>query len=150
MKIYLGADHNGFILKEKLEEHLKRVGYDVIDDGGQSLDPDDDYPVFASKVIHDMFASEDSDPRGILICGSGQGMAIAANRFKGIRAVVVDNVSEAKLARNDDDSNVLALPGYLLDEKPEEAFRVVDAWLDTPFESVPRRNRRIEQIDQLS
>lgn len=139
MKIFIGADHNGYYLKEKLEDYLRNLGYEVHDEGGSKLDPDDDFPVFAARVVHDMKQSQDKEPRGILICGSGQGMAIAANRFKGIRAVVVRDKTEAKLARNDDDSNVLALPAYVLEDDYLKAVDIVDTWLKTPFERIARR-----------
>jgi len=150
MKIFLGADHNGLDLKEKVEQYLVSQGHDVSDEGGHELNPEDDFPVFASKVVHDMFASGDDQARGVLLCGSGQGMAIAANRFKGIRAVVLDDVEQAKLARNDDDSNVLALPAYTLSSNPQKAYDILDAWLATPYESIARRDRRIKQLDELS
>jgi len=92
MKIYIGADHNGFELKKRLLTYLQRNGYSVSDEGDLTLDPQDDYPQFAAKVIMAMKASEDSDPRGLLICGSGQGICIAAKRFKGIRAAVCGEV----------------------------------------------------------
>lgn len=150
MKIFIGADHNGYYLKEKLEDYLRKLGYEVHDEGGNKNDPDDDFPVFASRVVHHMRQSQDKDPRGILICGSGQGMAIAANRFKGIRAVVIRDKAEAKLARNDDDSNVLALPAYLLEKDYSKAIDIVDTWLKTPFERIARRVRRIEELDNIS
>ena len=149
MKIFLGADHNGYTLKETLEDHLKQSGHTVVDDGNLQLVSDDDFPQFAGKVVSDILASEDQDPRGILLCGSGQGMAIAANRFKGIRAIVAWDKEQARLGRNDDDSNVLALPAYLLKDSPQIAFGIVDTWLDTPYEAIPRRIRRIEQLDQI-
>lgn len=149
MKIFIGADHNGYHLKEKLEKYLVKAGYDVVDDGGSGADPEDDFPVFASKVALDMLGSDIHDPRGILICGSGQGMAIAANRFKGIRAVVLQDEEQARLSRNDDDANVLALPAYVLKGDPDRVYRIVDSWLSTPYESIARRNRRIAQLDEL-
>ena len=88
MKIYIGTDHNGFELKNKLRDHLTKHGYDVIDGGNEKLDPNDIFPVFAAKVVNAMQASSDQDVKGILICGSGQGMCMAANRYKGIRAAL--------------------------------------------------------------
>ena len=149
MKIFLGADHNGYHLKEQIERHLLGLGYDVQDDGSKKLDPDDDFPVLASRVVHDMI-SEGDDARGILICGSGQGMAIAANRHKGIRAVVLQDKEQARLARNDDDANVLVLPGFVLDDDPARAYDIIQTWLDTPFEQAPRRIRRLQQLDSLN
>lgn len=148
MKIFLGADHQGYPLKEELEKHLLKTGYKVEDEGNTKLDPNDDFPVFAGRVVAKMLSSED-DARGILICGSGQGMAMTANRFKGIRAAVVWDEEEARFSRNDDDSNVLALPARLMKNDQELAFRIVDTWLKTPFEVVPRRVRRIKEMDEL-
>ena len=98
MKIYIGADHNGYDMKQELTEILTRAGYEVIDEGDTERKPDDDFPIFAAHVVHAMRASDDADPRGILICGSGQGMCMAANRFKGIRASLIWEVAEAWLA----------------------------------------------------
>src|SRR4051794_27070686 len=100
MKIYLGADHNGYDLKRRLRVYLERNGYDVSDEGDISRDPQDDYPQFAAKVVMAMKQSDDPEPRGVLICGSGQGICIAANRFKGIRASVCADEAEARSGRN--------------------------------------------------
>lgn len=149
-KVFIGADHGGFALKTKVIEHLQKAGWDVEDTGDKTLNPEDDFPVFASKLVHELFASKAKDPRGILVCNSGQGMAIAANRYKGIRATVLDTVEEARLARNDDDSNVLVLPGFKLEANPQLMRDIVDMWLYTPFEAVPRRIRRNKQLDELN
>jgi len=94
-----------------------------------------------------MRASEDDDPRGILICGSGQGMSIAANRFKGIRASLIWEPAEAHAARNDDDSNVLCLPARSI--TASEAIQIAEKWLATPFAGAARFKRRIKELDQL-
>jgi ribose 5-phosphate isomerase B len=147
MDIYVGADHNGFELKQQLIEALVRGGHKVTDKGDQALKPDDDFPQFAGQVVRAMQASTDADPRGILICGSGQGMCMAANRFKGIRASLVWEVAEAHAARNDDDSNVLCLPARSL--SAEEAIKISEAWLATAFAGASRFKRRIHQLDEL-
>ena len=147
MKIFLGADHNGFEMKQGLIEALRRSGHDFIDKGDTELKPEDDFPVFASQVVHAMRASDDADPRGVLICGSGQGMCMAANRFKGIRASLVWDVHEAHAARNDDDSNVLCLPARSI--SVEEAIKITEAWLATPFAGAARFKRRIKELDTL-
>lgn len=146
MKIYVGADHNGFGLKGKLADYLKSRGYEVVDEGGSRLDPDDDFPVFAAKVAQAVLSSDDPDPRGILICGSGQGMCMAANRFKGIRASLAWDRLSAKEARNDDNANILCLPAKVLDGK--EADLIVETWLTTPFANAARFNRRLKEIDE--
>ena len=109
MKIYIGADHNGYEYKQQLSDYLKRSGHEVIDQGNTKVDPEDDFPQFAGKVVTKLLSADDLDARGMLICGSGQGMAMAANRFKGIRAALCWNIEEARASRNDDDSNVLCL-----------------------------------------
>src|SRR5689334_15444967 len=101
MKIYVGSDHRGFDLKQDLIKHLKDDGFEVADEGDKKLDPSDDFPQFASRVTAKILASDDNDARGILICGSGQGMCIAANRFKGIRAALGYDVKSARSSRND-------------------------------------------------
>jgi len=148
MKIYIGTDHNGFELKNKLRDYLTKHGYDVVDGGNEKLDPNDDFPVFAAKVVNDMLASSDQDAKGILICGSGQGMCMAANRFKGIRAGLAWDKESAKAGRNDDDSNILCLPSRMIDT--ETAKSIVQTWLDTPFAGAPRFSRRIKEMDDLS
>ncbi|MEI7759096.1 MAG: RpiB/LacA/LacB family sugar-phosphate isomerase [bacterium] len=147
MKIFLGSDHNGYQLRTKINKLLISNGYDVVDEGDKSPDPKDDFPVFASKVVRDMLASDENEPMGILICGSGQGMAMAANRFRGIRASVVWDLEEARSSRNDDDSNVLCLPARLIDEN--HALNIVETWLKTPFAGATRFNRRINELDRL-
>lgn len=147
MKIYIGADHNGFDLKRELLDKLKAAGYDVVDSGDRQLRPDDDFPQFAAAVVTAMKASNDPEPYGILICGSGQGMCMAANRYKGIRASLVWDLDEAHAARNDDDSNVLCLPARSLSKR--DAIKIAEAWLATPFAGAPRYKRRIKELDQL-
>ena len=147
MKIYIGSDHNGFHLRGELIKYLKRAGYDVEDDGNLTLDPEDDYPVITTKVVNDVLASDDDDPRGILICGSGQGMCMAANRFRGIRACMGYDLVSVKATRNDEDSNVLCLAARVLQK--DTANQLVEAWLNTPFAKVGRFQRRINELDDL-
>lgn len=147
MKIFMGADHNGYVLKAKLTERLRKAGYEVIDDGNSVLQPDDDFPQFAETTIRALLATNDPDARAILICGSGQGMCIAANRFKGIRASLVWDALEARAARNDDDSNVLCLPARFLSE--EEAATITEIWLSVPFAGATRFKRRLVELDRL-
>ena len=147
MKIYFGADHNGFDMKRELIEKLALAGYSVIDEGDDQLKPEDDFPQFASRVVAAIKASDDQDPRGILICGSGQGMCMAANRYKGIRASLVWSLEEAHASRNDDDSNVLCLPARYM--SVGDATKIAEAWLVTPFAGAPRFKRRIKELDKL-
>jgi ribose 5-phosphate isomerase B len=147
MKVYIGADHNGFALKGTLIAWLDQAGFEVVDEGDTKLRLDDDFPQFAGRVVSAVLASDDSDPRGILICGSGQGMCMAANRFKGIRASLCWDTSEARTSRNDDNANVLCLPARVIaDGKAESIVRV---WLNTPFAAAPRFIRRLKELDKL-
>lgn len=147
MKIFIGADHNGFDMKNHLLTVLRQAGHDVYDAGDTERKADDDFPQFAAQAVNAMRANG-ADTKGILICGSGQGMCMAANRFKGIRASLVWNVHEAHAARNDDDSNVLCLPARSISN--EEAVAIAEAWLKTAFAGAPRFKRRIAELDQLS
>lgn len=147
MKIYLAADHNGYEYKQQLAQFLARSGYEIIDEGDRQKDPDDDYPEFAGRAVSALLADDDKDSRAVLICGSGQGMCMAANRFKGIRASLCWNVEEARASRNDDDSNVLCLAARYTDI--EIAKPIVSAWLRTPFAGAPRFIRRLRQLDNL-
>ncbi len=147
MVIYLAADHAGFEMKLVLLEHLVHHGYEVEDLGPSTLDKEDDYPNYAFKVTTNILGSEDEDPRGILICGSGQGMAIAANRVSGIRAALAWNEDIARLSREHEDVNVLTLPARFISN--EEAFKIVDIWLKTDFSKAPRHQRRLDEIEQL-
>ena len=147
MKIYIGADHNGFEYKQKLSEALQKAGHEVVDEGDLSVDANDDFPQFAGKVVNELLAANDPEVRGILVCGSGQGMCMAANRFKGIRASLCWNQNEARAARNDDDSNVLCLSARYT--SLDEAGSIMATFLATPFAGAERFKRRIAQLDQL-
>lgn len=148
MKLYIGADHNGFTLKHRLVDYLTRSGYEVVDEGDEKLDPNDDFPQFAAKVVAALKTSDDPEAKGILICGSGQGMCMAANRYKGIRASLVWDVDEARMSRNDDDANILCLPARVVKEADVE--RIVRAWLTTGFAGASRFKRRIKEMDDLA
>lgn len=147
MKVYLGADHNGFEYKNQLASALKQAGHEVVDQGDENLDADDDYPQFAAKVSQALLADSDPDARGILVCGSGQGMCIAANRFKGIRAALCWNQAEARAARNDDDCNILCLSSRYT--SLDEAGTIMATFLATPFAAAARFTRRINELDEL-
>jgi len=150
MKIYLGSDHKGFQLKQQVFAYLVKNGYAVEDVGDKELDPADDFPQFANLAALKIIGDEDSDARAILLCGGGQGMAMAANRIKGIRAAVIWDAFEAKMTRNDNDSNVLCLPARLLDDNQDKWQHIIDTWLTTPFAAAPRYVRRNRQLDELS
>lgn len=150
MKILLGADHQGYELKEKIELYLAKRGLDTEDIGNEKNDPDDDFPQFAQLAAMRVLGEDEADdPRAILVCGGGQGMSMAANRFKGIRASVVWDSHEARMTRNDNDSNVLCLPARLLDDDAELWKDVVDTWLATPFANAQRYRRRNREMDEI-
>jgi len=146
MKIFIAADHGGFELKNQLREHLFHSGHDVVDLGPETLDKEDDYPIKAYDVATKVLGDDD-DARGILICRSGQGMAMAANRLSGIRAAVAWNMAVAKETREANDSNVLCLAADFLDEDLAES--VVDTWLETNFSGEERHIRRIKELEDL-
>ena len=143
MKIALGADHAGYELKEKIKQHLQQKQIAVQDDGTNSTESVD-YPDFAAKVAHDV--SGRRADLGILVCGSGIGMAISANKIDGIRAANVSSEYEAQMSREHNNANVLALGSRILQE--DEAIRIVDKWLATSFAG-GRHERRVEKITQL-
>ena len=149
MKIYLGSDHRGFLLKEKVFAYLVKNNYEVKNVSERELNPDDDFPQFAQAAALRVIGDESDDPRAILICGGGQGMCMAANRFKGIRASVIWDAYEAKMTRQDNNSNVLCLPARVLEDNEAAWKGIMETWLNTPYVDAPRFNRRNAQLDQL-
>jgi len=143
MRIALGCDHAGFRLKEAIKAYLASKGFRVLDEGTYSEDAVD-YPDLAKKVVQDI--KESRADFGILICGTGVGMSISANRVKGIRAALCLFPEMAKLAREHNDANVLVLPGRFLGV--ELAQWIVDAFLSSNFEG-GRHTRRIEKIERM-
>ena len=142
-KIIIAADHGGYPLKEAIKRHLTEMGL-IVTDIGTDDDHAVDYPDFGSKA-----ASAVSDglfPRGILICGSGVGMSIVANRFPGVRAALCLDEESARLSRMHNDANILVLAGRKTD--PETAFRIIRTWLTTPFEG-GRHQRRLDKINAV-
>jgi ribose 5-phosphate isomerase B len=151
MKIFLGSDHNGFDLKEKVFAYLAKRKIEVEDIGDKQLNPDDDFPQFAEIAALKIIGDEDPDPRAILLCGGGQGMAMAANRFRGIRASVIWDAEEARITRNDNDSNVLCLPARVLERENDTVWQdILDTWLHTPFAGATRYKRRNAEMDELA
>lgn len=146
MKVFIGADHNGFELKKEVHSCLLGKGHEVIDKGDTEFNKDDDFPVYAARVASEVLAHEGSV--GILICGSGQGVCMAANRFKGIRAALAWNEESAVESRHDDDANILCLPARQLDV--DQAHEIVHTWLDTRFSGAARFRRRNAELDELN
>ena len=161
MKIYLGADHAGYNLKEKIKTWLADWGIEYEDMGAHEYDKSDDYPDFI-KPVAKAVSNDPEETRGIILGFNGQGEAIAANRFDNVRAAVYygepENISDEGqqrkdkphnmiiLSREDDNTNVLSLAaGFLADDQAEEAIKL---WLDTPFTGEERHKRRIKKIDE--
>lgn len=134
-------------MKNQLRDFLRKLGYDVEDEGDEQLNPEDDFPQFASKAVNALKLNDDGAARAILICGSGQGMCMTANRYKGIRASLCWDEAEARASRNDDDSNVLCLPARYIDVNRAEAITKV--WLETAFAGAARFKRRIREMDEI-
>lgn len=163
MKVYLGTDHAGFDLKEKVKVFLQQKGYEVVDCGAYSNDKDDDYPVFVGKVAEAI--SKDSASRGIVFGGSGQGEAIVANKYKNVRCALFYALNNFKsvidingktssdlfeilrLTREHNDANMLSIGARLL--KEEEALKAVQVFLETSFSGEERHKRRIEMIKKI-
>ena len=145
-KIFLGADHAGFELKEHIKKYLSENGFEVKDMGANSFDPEDDYPDFIAPAAKKVAESPGS--RGIIFGGSGQGEAIAAYKVNGIRAAVYygGNMEIVKLSRTHNDANVLSLGARFL--KKKEAAEAVKLWLGTDFSNEPRHARRIKKISK--
>ena len=141
--VALGADHAGFSLKQSLKEWLVAEGHTVLDAGTHSADSVD-YPDFAAAVSRAVTSGEAA--RGLLVCGTGIGMAIAANKIPGIRAAVCHDAETARLSRRHNDLNVLALAGRAT--SPDAAIGIVRAWLETPFEG-GRHEKRLAKVAGL-
>ena len=142
-QIYVGADHAGFDLKQKLVAELTKLGYEPIDVGPKTLDPADDFPDYAKPVAQAV--SIGAVDRGILTCGTGLGMSYTANRFPNVRAAVAWSPEIAELARKHNDANILVLPSRFVSE--QEGLEILHKWLDTKFEG-GRHQRRVEKIEK--
>ncbi len=142
MTVYIGADHRGFHLKEKLKAWLLEQKHEVLDCGNSYHDPDDDFPDFSFAVSDRVI--KDPGSRGIVICGSGGGVTIAANKVKGIRCAAAVHVADVKHNRQSNDINVLALSADHTDA--DEAKELVRAFLTTEFVGEDRHVRRLNKI----
>ncbi|HLQ50847.1 MAG TPA: ribose 5-phosphate isomerase B [Terriglobales bacterium] len=143
MKISLGADHAGFELKEKIKKLLLQQGVEVNDRGTHSSEAVD-YPDYARKVAEEV--ADHAADLGILVCGSGIGMSIVANKVAGVRAANVSSEYEAQLSREHNDANVLTLGARLISD--QNAFQIVQKWLETSFAG-GRHQRRVEKISEI-
>ena len=137
--IYLGSDHGGFALKEAIRTHLEKQGLAVTDCGNTKFDSADDFTSFVTPVVQGVLGEQNN--RGILVCGTGIGVSIAANHHAGIRAALVHSVDYARLAREHNNANVLCLGGRFIDESV--ALSAVDTFLTTPMNTDPKYQRRM-------
>ncbi len=153
--IYIGADHKGHKLKEILKIYLESLNYVCEDLGAKELTPDDDYPDYALTVAQKVArlvseserAENPKENRGVLLCGAGVGVDIVANKIKGIRSALCFDVEQARLSRNDDDTNILSLAADFISE--DLAKEIVKTWLETPFSGDDRHVRRVEKISKV-
>ncbi|MHC4712171.1 MAG: ribose 5-phosphate isomerase B [Planctomycetota bacterium] len=143
MRIAVGSDHAGFELKGKIISHLGGLGHEILDVGTESGE-DTDYPIYAHRVGRKV--ADGSAERGVVVCGTGIGACMAVNKVGGIRGALVWNEENARLAGAHNNANVLCLGGRTMDH--ELALKMIDIWLETPFEG-GRHERRIEQIEDL-
>lgn len=142
--IYIGADHAGFKLKERIKKFLGKREYKVVDMGGKGI-AGDDYPDFAFAIAKKV--AHDKNSKGILICGTGTGMAMAANKVKGIRAMAGYDKYSVKMGRRDNDANVLCLRGRKFSSRKN--LKLVKLWLNEKFSDMKRHKRRIRKIEKL-
>ena len=143
--LYIAADHGGYPLKEELKRFLIEEGYEVVDLGADELDLADDYPDYALKLAEQV--AQDEEAGGILICGTGQGMCLAANKVAGIRAAMVYNDFTAKDAADHLNANVICLGGRVTDA--ETAKKAVKIWLETEFLEEERHTRRLRKVAEM-
>ena len=145
MKIHIATDHAGLELKNNIKHYLEEKGHQVHDHGAHQFDPLDDYPDFIFPCANAV--SNDPESKGIILGGSGQGEAMAANRVKGVRAAVFYNGPDEiiKLSRQHNNANILSLGARFMSE--EEMYKIIEVWLSTDFES-GRHQRRIEKLDE--
>lgn len=144
--LYIGSDHRGYKLKEALKIYLQELNFDFEDSGAKELIPDDDYPNYALAVAKKVAENPDEN-RGILICGSGVGVDIVANKIQSIRSALCFDVKQAQVSRNDDNANVLSLAADFISE--EKAKEIMKIWLETPFSGLEHHARRIEKIKKI-
>lgn len=146
MIIYIGADHRGFKLKEYLTGVLRNEGYEVADLGNKVLDPNDDF-VEPAEAVGRKMSVEYQRARGLLICGSGVGVNVVANKFPNVRAAIGFSSDQVYDGRHDDDFNVLVLAANFLE--PEQAKKIVLTWLTTEFAGDEKYQRRLDKISRL-
>ena len=143
-RVHLGSDHAGFDLKTKVAAHLRALGHDPVDHGPHAFDPEDDYPTYCLRAAIGVVTDPSPGALAIVIGGSGNGEAIAANKVKGTRCALAHSDETAKLGREHNDANVLSLGARMIAEA--DALRFVEIFVGTPFSAEPRHARRIAQL----
>ncbi len=144
--IHIGADHRGYCLKYEIKKYLQKKGYNIIDHGNNHYEAKDDYPIFGQKVCLAVKKNR-QDNVGVLICGSGAGMNIVANKIKCLRAAVCWNKEIAKEVKNDDNPHILVIPADFVTKK--EAKLILNKFLTTPFSGKIKNSRRLRQIEKI-
>ncbi len=145
MKVFIGSDHRGYELKEKITKWLFEWGYEFMDLGAHSFDGGDDYTKYASQVAS--LVVENKNSQGILLCGSGVGVDVTANKFDGVRASIGIDAEQVKRGRTDDDMNILVIAAEHTSE--HETKEMVKAFLETKFDEKARHVRRLQEIKKI-
>lgn len=145
MKIFLGADHRGYELKEKIAKWLFEMEYPYQDLGASHLNPGDDFTKYAEDVAS--LVAKTNGARGVLLCGSGVGVDVLANKFDGIRSSIGKNVFQVEAGRKDDDMNILVIAADFTEEKEAKAMLI--AFLETKFSGKARYERRLQEIKEI-
>jgi ribose 5-phosphate isomerase B len=145
MKVFIGSDHRGYGLKEKIAEWLSEMKWEFKDLGAPTLEPGDDFTKYAEEVASLVAKTEGS--RGVLLCGSGVGVEVLANKFDGVRAAIGKDVFQVEAGRNDDDMNILVIAADFTEEKDVKAMLI--AFLETEFSGKARYERRLQEIEKI-
>ncbi|MCK4588566.1 RpiB/LacA/LacB family sugar-phosphate isomerase [Candidatus Woesebacteria bacterium] len=145
MQVYLGADHRGFKLKGKIKKWIEEWDYEAKDMGASEFDSKDDYTLYAEKV--GSIVGKEKEARGVLLCGSGVGVDVMANKFDGVRASIGKTPEQVKTGRSDDNMNILVIAAD--HTKEDEAKKMVKAFLETKFEGKARQRRRLSDIEKI-
>lgn len=141
--VYIGSDHAGFKLKNYIKNYLPGIGFNPVDVGNEKYEPGDDYPDYAFKLARKV---SETGTRGIIICDSGVGVCIAANKVKGIRAVNAQSQLIARMSREHNNTNVLCLGQNYI--RPHAARKIIKTWLETEFSPEERHHRRIDKLNR--
>ena len=143
--IYIGADHRGYVLKEKITKWLFDLNYEFTDIGSQNYEPGDDYTKYAEQVA--LLVRDNEGSYGILLCGSGVGVDVVANKFDGIRSSIGKSVQQVRAGRNDDDMNILVIAADFTTEKETKGMLI--SFLETKFDGLARHEKRLEEIQKI-